>query len=442
MKKVLIITYYWPPAGGPGVQRVLKFAKYLPEFGWQPIILTVQNGEYPAYDESLFSDIPKECKVYKTPAIEPFSLYKKFTGMGSDEAIPVAALTEKKNSWKKEFAHWIRLNLFIPDAKIGWIPFAVKAGKHIIRNEKPNIIFSSSPPPTVHLIAKKLAKWSGIKWVADFRDPWTEIYYYQTSNKKRNNLRLKIDKMLEMKALLNADKITAVGETMLNLFTSKCNDILNENKFFTIENGFDKDDFKNLSNEKFERFTLLWAGNMNKTQNAPALFEALKDLLMTKKIDKNKILLKFVGDIAPEIVQTINKSELKDIFEIKNYLPHNKIVKLMKKAHILLLIIGNLKGNKFILQGKLFEYLASNNPILAYGYINGDAHQILNRTNAGSLFDYNDVTNTEDFILKYYNLWLKNKKKDDFNFGEIEKFSRKSLTKRLVKIFEKQKGKL
>ena len=357
--------------------------------------------------------------------------------MSSDEAIPVATLTEKKTKWKKKLAHWIRLNLFIPDAKVGWIPFAVKAGKHIIRNENPDIIFSSSPPPTVHLIAKKLAKWSKIKWVADFRDPWTEIYYYQTSNEKRNNLRLKIDKMLEMKALLNADKITAVGETMLNLFTLKCNNILNENKFFVIENGFDKDDFKNLSNEKFERFTLLWAGNMNKTQNAPALFEALKDLLITKKIDKNKIMLKFVGDIAPEIVQTINKSELKDIFEINDYLPHNKIVKLMKKAHILLLIIGNRKGNKLILQGKLFEYLASKNPILAYGYINGDAHRILNRTNAGSLFDYNDVKNTEDFILKYYNLWLKNKKKDDFNFVEIDKFSRKSLIKRIVKIFEK-----
>src|SRR6056297_643237 len=153
MKKVLIITYYWPPSGGPGVQRVLKFAKYLPEFGWQPIILTVKNGEYPAHDESLRKDIPESCKVYKTPALEPFSLYKKFTGMAEDERIPTAALTEKKTNWKKKVAHWIRLNLFIPDAKIGWIPYAVKAGKHIIQKENPDTIFSSSPPPTVNLIA-------------------------------------------------------------------------------------------------------------------------------------------------------------------------------------------------------------------------------------------------------------------------------------------------
>jgi hypothetical protein len=158
MKKVLIITYYWPPAGGPGVQRVLKFAKYLPEFGWQPLVLTVKNGEYPAYDKSLKNDIPPECKVYTTKSIEPFKLYKKFTGMAENEAIPVATLTENKKNWKKRLAYWIRLNLFIPDAKIGWIPFAVKAGKKIIQEEKPDIILSSSPPPTVHLIAKKLAK--------------------------------------------------------------------------------------------------------------------------------------------------------------------------------------------------------------------------------------------------------------------------------------------
>ena len=163
MKKVLIITYYWPPSGGPGVQRVLKFAKYLPQFGWQPIILTVKNGEYPAIDETLEKDIPPECIVYKTNSWEPTNLYKKFAVMKKDEKIPVAVLSENNVSWKKKIANWIRLNLFIPDAKIGWIPFAVRKGKEIIKEHQPDVIFSSSPPHSLQFIAKKLAKWSGLK---------------------------------------------------------------------------------------------------------------------------------------------------------------------------------------------------------------------------------------------------------------------------------------
>ncbi|MCK4715587.1 MAG: glycosyltransferase, partial [Candidatus Marinimicrobia bacterium] len=219
MKKVLIITYYWPPAGGPGVQRVLKFAKYLPEFGWQPIILTVKNGEYPAIDNSLQKEIPANCKVYNTFSIEPNFVYKKFTGMGSDEKIPTAVLAAENTNWKKRLANWIRLNLFIPDAKIGWIPFAVRKGKKIIKAEKPDIIFSSSPPPTVHLIARKLAKWSGIKWVADFRDPWTDIYHY--NDVKRSAWSLNRDKDKEKEIVTSADEIITVSQNVAELLNEK-----------------------------------------------------------------------------------------------------------------------------------------------------------------------------------------------------------------------------
>ncbi|MDA3871426.1 MAG: glycosyl transferase family 1, partial [Candidatus Marinimicrobia bacterium] len=171
MKKVLIITYYWPPAGGPGVQRVLKFAKYLPQFGWQPIILTVKNGEYSAIDESLIKEIPKECIVYKTKTFEPYNLYKKFVGKKKDEKLPTYILnTNKNDNLNNKIAKWIRANLFIPDARIGWISHIVREGMKIIEKENPDIIFSSSPPHSLQIGAKKLAKKSGLKWVADFRD--------------------------------------------------------------------------------------------------------------------------------------------------------------------------------------------------------------------------------------------------------------------------------
>jgi hypothetical protein len=179
MKKVLIITYYWPPAGGPGVQRVLKFVKYLPELGWQPLVLTVKKGEYPAIDETLAKNIPPECKVFKTNIFEPSDLYKRFLGMDDKAKIPTAVLADNNPGLKKQIANLIRLNFFIPDAKIGWKKFAVEEGLKIIETEKPDLIFSSSPPPTVHLIAKKLAAKTNLKWVADFRDPWTDIHYYE-----------------------------------------------------------------------------------------------------------------------------------------------------------------------------------------------------------------------------------------------------------------------
>jgi len=243
MKKVLIVTYYWPPAGGAGVQRVLKFAKYLPQFGWQPIILTVENPDCPVIDDSLLNDIPPECKVYKTKAIEPFELYKKITGKNKSDKIPSDVLANSKNlTFAEKIARWIRINLFIPDAKIGWKYYAIKKAKRIIEQEKIDIIFSTSPPQTVALIAKKIAKISKLKWVADFRDPWMEIVYYQNLN--RNNITKYIDGKLEKGVLKKADVLLTISADIVDLFRSK----VDKKDYSIIPNGFDETDF--LKNEK------------------------------------------------------------------------------------------------------------------------------------------------------------------------------------------------
>ncbi len=431
MKKVLIITYYWPPAGGPGVQRVLKFAKYLPELGWQPIILTVQNGEYPAYDESLFSDIPKECKVYKTPAIEPFSLYKKFTGMSSDEAIPVATLAEKKTSWKKKLAHWIRLNLFIPDAKIGWIPFAVKAGKHIIRNEKPNIIFSSSPPPTVHLIAKNLAKWSGIKWGVDFRDPWTDVYHYdKIKGRKFSKFH---EKKLEYGVLNRADKLMTVSKNVANLLEMRKK---TKSQIDIIPNGYDKADFCNFDkNQRFDKFTITYAGKMNMQQNPTNLWKALGNLVRTKQKFAQDFQILFMGNIASEIIKEIKTNDLENNLKILGYINHIKMIENLIKSHILLLTIPNTKDNEGIVTGKLFEYIATEKFILGIGPKYGDAAKILHQTNTGKMFEFNEIDEIKREIEKQYENWEKGIKAE-VNKNEIEKYSRRKLTCKLTEIFD------
>jgi len=431
MKKVLIITYYWPPAGGPGVQRVLKFAQYLPEFGWQPIILTIKKGEYPAIDETLIDDIPECCKVFKTNSIEPSFFYKKFTGMKPDEKIPVAVLAEKTQNWKKKSANWIRLNLFIPDAKIGWIPFAVKYGKKIIKKEKPDIIFSSSPPPTVHLIAKKLAKWSGIKWVADFRDPWIEIYHYD--NIKRSKYSKSRDKKLESTILNEADGLITVSKNVANLLetTQKPRKMI-----AIIPNGYDEEDFSELDNNgSFEKFTFAYAGKMNNQQNPIKLWKALSNLVRNNQRFADNFQMLFMGNIASEIIEKIKENGIENNLKILGYVNHKKMLENLSKSHILLLLIPNTKNNKGIVTGKLFEYLATGNYILGIGPKYGDAAKILEKTKTGKMFEFNEFGGIKREIEKQYENWGKGVK-PEVNKNEIEKYSRRRLTYKLTEIFD------
>lgn len=432
MKKVLIITYYWPPAGGPGVQRVLKFAKYLPEFGWQPIILTVKNGEYPAIDESLEVEIPDNCKVYKTASLEPNLFYKKFTGMAVDEKIPTAVLAAENTNWKKRLANWIRLNLFIPDAKIGWIPFAVRKGKKIIKAEKPDIIFSSSPPPTVHLIARKLAKWSGIKWVADFRDPWTDIYHY---NKVKMSARsLNRDKDKEKEIVTSADEIITVSQNVAELLNEKTT---KAREIHIIPNGYDEADFYNLKDEPaFDKFTIAYAGKINNQQNPSNLWKILGNMVKENPTFAANFQILLMGNITDEVITEIKQNNLEKELKNPGYVDHQTALKYLKKSHILLLLIPNTGKNKGIITGKLFEYIAMEKFILGFGPKDGDAAEILEQTNTGRMFEFNEIQEVRNEITRQYKNWQKGLTQK-VNREEIRKYSRRKLTERLVGVFEK-----
>lgn len=428
MKKVLIITYYWPPAGGPGVQRVLKFAKYLPMFGWKPIVLTVKKGEYSAIDESLVGEIPNNCYIFKTNSIEPNSVYKKFVGIRQDQNIPVAILAEENPNWKKKIANWIRLNCFIPDAKIGWKYYALKKAREIIKDFQPDLIISSSPPQSVHLIAKNLAGENQLPWVADFRDPWTDIYYYQKI--KRIGLSKRFDKYLERSVLKRADNITTVSNDLARLF----NDKHSSDKIKIIPNGFDTEDFININrDEKYEKFTIVYTGKLNAQQNPVCLWRALQKLTSSITKFAENFQMIFMGNFSNDIYNSLQNYKLKPFFVDLGYVDHVVSIKNMNKADIKLLIIPNTPKNKGILTGKLFDYIATDGFTLGIGPKDGDAAQILNELGTGQMIEFSD--NPEDIILEQFRKWQKGDRiKADFS--KSSKYSRKNLTKKLVNIFE------
>ncbi len=425
MKKVLIITYYWPPAGGSGVQRALKFVKYLPQFGWEPIVLTVENPDSPVDDASLLNDIPEGIKIYKTKSLEPFELYKKFTGKKSDFKIPNDILIDKtKMSVKDKIANWIRLNIFIPDAKIGWKRYAVKEGLRIIKKEKIDLIFTTSPPHTVQLIGKSLANKSGLKWIADFRDPWMELIHYQANSRSR--FAVLLESKIEKNILKNADRIITVSNEIKKLFNSKTEKL----KVEVIPNGYDETDI-NIEYQSSTKsdFVITYTGIISETKIPYSLLLAVKKL---KEEGCSNIKIAFAGKVPEKFNDAILGYKLEENYIFKGYLSHRESVKLLLESDILLLIIDNIPNNKGILTGKLFEYMGVRKPIFAIGPVGGDAHDILQKTNSGEMIDYDDVNGAYSLLKKMYEIWSNNSSSYTF---DAEQFSRKNLTKKLAEVF-------
>lgn len=426
MKTVLIITYYWPPAGGPGVQRVLKFVKYLPAFGWRPVVLTVRDGEYPAIDESLNKDVPADCLVFKTASLEPTGLYKRFVGMKKEDRIRVAVLTEKSSSMKKRLSNWIRLNLIYPDAKIGWKPFAVKEGLRLISEYHPELIFSSSPPSTVQRIARALSKKSGLPWVADFRDPWTNAYYYHQLPKSR--LARKIDRHLERQVLHDADRIVTVSEGFFD-------DALHH-KEIQIPNGFDSEDLPgSRDRQPNKKFTIRYMGSLKIRQYIGSFFDALKDLSDRPEM-RDALRLDIIGNFDPRVRDIISAKNIPMEINFSGYRNHDEALRLVSQADMLLLVIGRSHISHRLLTGKVFEYIMVRKPILAYGPPGGAADNLLQKTRTGRMFDYEDQPGAAQFIEDHFNDWKNGRQFSNFAAQEINRYERKELTRSLAKLFE------
>jgi len=424
MKKVLIISYFWPPAGGPGIQRVLKFAKYLPQYSWEPVVLTVSEGEYPAIDYSLESEIPSNCRVYKTASIQPFRLFKKLTRREKTENISTYILTNRENSSLiEQFLKWIRLNIFIPDAKIGWLPFAVRTGINVIKHEKIDLIFATGPPHTVQLIARRLSALSGIPWVADFRDPWLEMAVYQ--NQKRTGLTKYLDGVLENRVLKQAHTVTTISKQIAGLFQTK----YKSDKYMVIPNGFDPADFYGLIPVTTDLFTIAYAGVLSEERIPHAFISAVNRF----KNESINIKIIIVGAACSRLINIIEENHLSDCFELKPYIPHRDVLQILIGADATLLVIDDVPNNKGFLTGKIFDYLGCRKPIVGFGPTDGDAAGILRETNSGLMVDYEDATGAYNLLLDIYHDKLNSKSRFSF---DVDRYNRRSVTQELAKIFD------
>ncbi|REC43291.1 glycosyl transferase family 1 [Chryseobacterium sp. 5_R23647] len=425
-KKILIITYYWPPAGGPGVQRWLKFAKYLPEFGWKPIIYTPENPSYPLLDESLMKDVPEDLEIVRTKIWEPYQLAEKLNK--SNKKFKAGQFDVGSNqSWKSKLSIWVRGNFFIPDARVFWVNPSTQFLEQYLKINNIETIVTSGPPHSMHLIGLNLKKkFSNLKWIADFRDPWTEISYYK--HLKLTNRSDKKHRQLESEVFKNADITLATSYTDAENFRK------NGANAFCITNGFDETDAStSLSmTEKASKFTLSYIGVLEQLRNPENLWKALENLVKTNTDFEENINLKFVGRIDDKILEVIEKSSLKNHIQNLGYVAHDKAVDEMAKSSLLLITNFPNDSSKGIIPGKIFEYLATGKQIISFGPNEADVAKILDETKAGKHFGYNDSKQIEDFILEKFELWKNGNLLE--NTQNIEQFSRKNLTKQLSEI--------
>ena len=425
-KKVLIITYYWPPSGGAGVQRWLKFVKYLPKYGWEPIVYTPENGEIPVVDESLANDIPEGTTVLKTNIWEPYSVYKKFVGQKKDEKINTGFLTESKKPKRTEKAAvWIRGNFFIPDARKFWIKPSIKYLTKYLKENPVDAIISTGPPHSMHLIGLKLKQKLGVKWYTDFRDPWTNIDYYK--DLMLSNRSDKKHRKLERQVLENADTVISIGKTMADEFYD-----LGAKKVKVITNGYDVSESKEVKLDT--RFSIAHIGTLVKSRNPFELWSVLADLIKENKAFSEAIEIKLVGKVDINVMNSMEENGLDKYLTKIDYLPHNEVVLEQRKTQLLLLLVNRTPNAKGILTGKFFEYLAAKRPICVIGPKDGEIAKILDETKAGFVTDYNDVSALKNEILNSFEAFQKGSL--DIQSSGIEKYSRESLTKELVDLME------
>jgi glycosyltransferase involved in cell wall biosynthesis len=424
MKRVLIITYYWPPAGGGGVQRWVKFATYLRDFGWEPIIFTVKDGSYPIIDTTLLNELPDGIEVIKSPIFEPYDWYKRLLGKGKNEKVDANFLSEgKKMNWKDKLAVWIRGNFFIPDARAFWIKPSVEILSQYLSKNQIDAVVSTGPPHSCHLIGLGVKNKFNLPWIVDYRDPWTQIDYF-------NDLGLttwarKKHERLEKIVLNRCNIIVTVGKTMAQDLLAITN-----NRSEVITNGYDEADRASAEIDLDADFTVTYIGTMNDARNPVVFWQALSQLKSENHPLIQKIRVNLVGKPEQIVYSTIEKFGISDMIKFCGYVTHKEAITYQNTARVLLLIINKTSNNKSILTGKIFEYLASGRPILCIGPNDGDAAAILKDANSGSIYDYEDVQGIKKYLVDAFEIY--NKNKSVALSSDIEKYSRKNLTKKLV----------
>lgn len=413
VKKVLIITYYWPPSGGGGVMRWLKMSKYLPENGWQPIVYTPSNPDGSVVDNSLQTEVGESVEVLQTPIWEPYDLYRSITGRKKGEKFKAGYISEASSSdWKGKLSVFIRGNILIPDPRMFWVRPSVKYLKSYLKNNHVDAIVTTGPPHSMHLIGLGVKKaFSDIKWIADFRDPWTDIDFY--SSLKLTRWADKKHHRLEKQVLLNADHVVTVSPSWQTDLAAKANVHVD-----LVNNGFDHSDYTNLEEALDNDFTICHLGALNMDRNPHALWQALGEMCSSDHVFKGKLRIKLIGQTDESVLASIIDKGLGDNLDLIAHLPHKEGLKQLKSSQILLLPINDTENAMGILPGKMYEYLAVQRPILAIGPTRADFAKIITDTNAGMCFGFDDSEGVKAALLQSYDLYLSKKleiQSDSFN---------------------------
>ncbi|GGW62379.1 glycosyl transferase family 4 [Winogradskyella epiphytica] len=424
-KKVLIITYYWPPAGGPGVQRWLKFVKYLPEFGIEPIVYCPENPNYPIIDESLVDEIPKNISILKQPISEPYGLANWFS-KGSAKKISSGVIPKaKKQSLIEKAMLYVRGNYFIPDARKNWIQPSVKFLAEYIKEHQIETIITTGPPHSLHLIGLQLKARIGVKWLADFRDPWTTIGYHKelklTSASRAKHLEL------EQSVFNTADEIIVTSNYTKNEFQVKT-----KQPITVITNGYDSHSVR--VEGKDDLFTLSHIGSLLSERNPVVLWKTLSELIKENDEFSKVFQLQLVGVVSDDVVESIHQNGLKQHLSIVGYVSHDEAIKFQMKSQILLLIEIDSAETKAIIPGKIFEYMISETPILALGPKDSDVEHIIKSTNTGSYFNYHQKAELKSQILGYFEAFQNHNLK--VHAIGLQPYSRRALTQKLAELIQ------
>ncbi len=420
-KKILIVTYYWPPAGGPGVQRWLKFVKYLPDFGFEPHVYIPENPTYPILDEHWVDEVSNKAVIVKNKIREPYRL-ASFLSRTTTQKISSGIIPKvKKQSFLQKLMLWIRGNIFIPDARVLWVKPSVHFLKDYLVQHQIDTLITTGPPHSLHLIGLQLKEQMNLKWIADFRDPWTTIGYHKELRLTENSTQKHKD--LERKVLQTADLIVVTSPTTQKEFAQ-----ITSQPITVITNGYDVE--KGIPFILDEKFTIAHIGSFLSDRNPRILWKALKELVKEEPGFAADFQLKLIGKVSQDVLDTIAEFKLDKFVYNLGYLPHNKAIEHQRSSQVLLLIEIDSEQTRCIIPGKLFEYMVSERPILAIGPPESDFESILKETNTGHFFSYEEKDELKNLLLSHYK---KYKTKDlKVHAVGLQQFSRKSLTEKLV----------